>query len=436
MGIVFMKLSVRTKVIFPSLILIVAILSLGSVASTTLNNSKTVNERLTAMYHVLEELYSLEVTNSQFFYAYLDLASAGHLSEKDTLNQLASSIEQSIANLNAMAVVTGEERELLMLIKTTHEYAMNDVEKLNKILEDSSGKSDLQYINEFYFQYIEPISQNINEWRNSDKEVVRKLRADLDHYINQFKTYVLMLITVVVATFLFTVWWNHHVMTRPIMAISRAVSHFSKNNLEEKIAIKTNDELGVLADDINHMAASLTSMHEKLEKSANIDPLTGALNRRTMDSIYSHEIETARRNKKMMAVAVLDIDHFKKINDSYGHHAGDHVLVEVSNLIKKHLRQSDYSFRIGGEEFMLLLSSDSVNDSLTTVERIRLAIAKTPIMHEQHSITVTASIGVSHFPHDGENQDALGKLADTALYMAKETGRNRTIVFRGGENDT
>jgi len=430
-----MKLSVRTKVIIPSLILIVAILSLGFVASTTLNNSKTVNERLTAMYHVLEELYSLEVTNSQFFYAYLDLASAGQLSEKDTLNHLASSIERSIANLNAMTVVAGEERELLLLIKTTHEYAMNDVEQLNETIEDGSEKSDLQYINEFYFQYIEPISQNINEWRNSDKEVVKKLRADLDRHINQFKTYVLILITVVMATFLFTVWWNHHVMTRPIMAISRVVSHFAKNNLEEKITIRTNDELGVLADDINQMAVSLASMHEKLEKSANIDPLTEALNRRTLDSIYSHEIERARRNKKMMAVAVLDIDNFKKINDNYGHHAGDRVLIDVSNLIKKHLRQSDYSFRIGGEEFMLLLSSENMDDSLATVERIRLAIAKAPVTYEQHSITVTASIGVSHFPHDGEDQDELGKLADTALYMAKETGRNRTIIFRREEND-
>lgn len=155
------------------------------------------------------------------------------------------------------------------------------------------------------------------------------------------------------------------------------------------------------------------------------DPLTRALNRRFLSSILSREIGFANTNHTPLSVLLLDVDHFKRINDTHGHPVGDEVLRQVAEAVTENVRPSDFVFRYGGEEFLIVLVETHLHQAATIAERMRLALAAKPITAAGLApFNVTASIGVAeHRGHPDENY--LVKAADDALYRAKQNGRNR-----------
>jgi len=153
------------------------------------------------------------------------------------------------------------------------------------------------------------------------------------------------------------------------------------------------------------------------------DPLTGINNRSAMNSTIIRETEMARRHETPLSMIELDIDFFKKINDTYGHAAGDVVLKSVAEVIKHCTRSSDIVFRSGGEEFILVLSSTDKKGALLLAERIRKAIEKHQFHYGKVNIDVTASLGVSCY-EKGDNSESLYEKTDSALYLAKNEGRN------------
>jgi diguanylate cyclase len=166
-------------------------------------------------------------------------------------------------------------------------------------------------------------------------------------------------------------------------------------------------------------------LHRRLLDQANVDPLTGAFNRRHLERCLSDAIERQRRTSAPASLLLVDIDHFKRINDDLGHAAGDGVLRAVVELIGKRSRKLDLLFRIGGEEFMLLLPDTREGAAAVLAEQLRASIeASLP----GQAARVTVSIGVSEL-RPGESMDAWMKHADEALYAAKNAGRNR--VARG-----
>jgi len=171
---------------------------------------------------------------------------------------------------------------------------------------------------------------------------------------------------------------------------------------------------------------------EELKRVSITDGLTGLYNRRHFDDTLDSEWKRARREQQPLSLVMLDVDHFKKFNDNYGHQAGDDCLVQVANALQLPLRRPvDTAARYGGEEFITILPNTPGEGALVVAEKMRQAIAALNIPHEHSSAAnhVTVSLGVATtMPTKDKNMEALIKSVDTALYEAKEAGRNRSIA--------
>ncbi|QUX95735.1 diguanylate cyclase response regulator [Marinomonas sp. CT5] len=178
---------------------------------------------------------------------------------------------------------------------------------------------------------------------------------------------------------------------------------------------------------IADMRRRLVESNLVLEQLASTDYLTGVANRRAFEMMLDREITFTRRYGSPMACAIFDLDKFKIVNDTYGHDAGDAVLVEVVSRIKSILRRGDTIGRLGGEEFGVILPKVSETELLDIFERYRIAVAEQPVKYESIEIPVTISVGVTLYTGYLEDRIALLKRADQSLYEAKETGRNKVV---------
>ena len=162
------------------------------------------------------------------------------------------------------------------------------------------------------------------------------------------------------------------------------------------------------------------------------DTLTSLYNRRYLEERLGLEAQKSFRSGTPLALIMVDIDHFKKVNDTFGHTEGDKVLREISYLLKTSVRKKDVVARYGGEEFILILPEATREVSSIIAERIRRAIENTPFEVGNIRLKITVSLGVSHFPDDRpSSKEDLVRMADVALYDAKREGRNRVCVFQG-----
>lgn len=170
------------------------------------------------------------------------------------------------------------------------------------------------------------------------------------------------------------------------------------------------------------------SYHDKLYKQATRDPLTGLSNR----SYFQNEIQKfasiAVRYNRVFSVMMLDIDFFKRINDTFGHDVGDNVLKMVANILMRHVRNHDVAARFGGEEFIILLPETPLNGAVAVAERIRAAVESCNFEPFGCTFRVTVSSGIADYPNCGTETEELIKRADEALYQAKTSGRNRVCV--------
>lgn len=167
------------------------------------------------------------------------------------------------------------------------------------------------------------------------------------------------------------------------------------------------------------------ALQESLREQSTHDPLTGLYNRRYLEETFGRELILAEREGHPISVIMSDLDHFKAVNDRYGHLAGDEVLRVFGELMKRHARRSDIYCRYGGEEFLLVLPRMAEKSAVERAEQLRSALAATPVGYDATQIMVTASFGVATFPRDGRTGDELIVAADSALYAAKAAGRNR-----------
>jgi len=157
------------------------------------------------------------------------------------------------------------------------------------------------------------------------------------------------------------------------------------------------------------------------------DHLTGLFNRKYMDMKLSEEIERYKRMNIPFCVMLVDIDHFKSVNDNYGHLVGDQVLKHLSKLIKENIRKTDFAFRYGGEEFLVILSNADIRNSSHIAEQIRKKLETVNFALKGNSFNVTASFGIASFENTDDAESVIKK-ADKRLYNAKETGRNKVVT--------
>ena len=168
---------------------------------------------------------------------------------------------------------------------------------------------------------------------------------------------------------------------------------------------------------------------QRLEELSVRDGLTGLYNRRHLEDCLSAEFVRVYRHGGTLSFLLLDIDHFKPINDTYGHQAGDEALIHLAALIRETLRESDMCGRYGGEEFALLLPETDLDGALEVGERLRRQIADTPCHYKDMTLPFTVSIGVATVTPQCSGPESLTKEADLALYRAKDTGRNQVLAY-------
>lgn len=195
-------------------------------------------------------------------------------------------------------------------------------------------------------------------------------------------------------------------------------------DFSQRLERQQKDELGYLIFWFNKLSDKLEQSYSDLETISITDKLTQLNNRNRADVFYAEAIHSAKTKQQSLAVIIMDIDHFKLVNDKYGHPAGDSVLQEFAQILKESAREHDFVGRWGGEEFILILQNVSLDELLQFAELIRTNV-------ESYNFTtvgkVTASIGVAAFKHS-DDQDSLIKRADEALYRAKSQGRNCVVM--------
>lgn len=169
---------------------------------------------------------------------------------------------------------------------------------------------------------------------------------------------------------------------------------------------------------------------KEIEILSKTDSLTGLWNRRHLEETLNMEFKRSRRYGFDFTIMLLDLDYFKKINDTYGHMAGDEVLREVSHIISSSLRETDFLARYGGEEIVAILPNTNLKTAKKVADGVRVTIASNLIYFEEHEIEITTSIGINTLRDDHKDYHAVFAEADKALYIAKENGRNRTEIFK------
>jgi diguanylate cyclase len=195
-------------------------------------------------------------------------------------------------------------------------------------------------------------------------------------------------------------------------------------------AVRSHDELVASRNEIQAAESRIHELESELKQMSNLvreDQLTGSLNRRGLDEVLQREMEHALRRKSRLCIAMVDIDNFKKLNDTYGHTTGDQALVHLVRVIKDTLRAMDILARFGGEEFMIVLPDTALEEAAQIVTRVQRELTKRFFLHNNDRLLITFSSGVAMFTR-AESQTELIQRADDALYKAKQAGKNRVVT--------
>jgi len=214
----------------------------------------------------------------------------------------------------------------------------------------------------------------------------------------------------------------------PLQELIRGVEQVASGNLQVSVPVKRKDELGIVTTMFNEMVKRLQENQLRLEELATTDPLTGLANRKQIMTSLELQMEGFCRHGTSFSLLMLDIDFFKKVNDTYGHQAGDSVLVEIASILGTILRTLDTAGRYGGEEFVVILDTADQSQAFQSAERIRRAVERHVFSWNGHELRITVSVGASAIYPTDETVNSLIARVDEALYRAKSEGRNRVCV--------
>jgi diguanylate cyclase (GGDEF)-like protein len=230
-----------------------------------------------------------------------------------------------------------------------------------------------------------------------------------------------------------------HSLSQPLSRLMALTGEVAKGNLPDIAKGRVHTEIDVLSNHFADMVQALKQKqtqvdeaHARLKKTAITDTLTGLYNRRHLQDLFPKLLAQATRDRRPITAILCDLDFFKKLNDTYGHLAGDQALAEFAAILKAHSRNNDFLYRMGGEEFLLLSFGEAPQGSKILAEKIRIATSNRTITHKGKAIPLSVSCGLSHTYADEPADEALNQMlsrADKALYRAKEEGRNRTCAY-------
>jgi diguanylate cyclase (GGDEF)-like protein len=217
---------------------------------------------------------------------------------------------------------------------------------------------------------------------------------------------------------------------QPISKLQEAASRLAEKDFSHRVRLRNNvDELGQLGRAFNVASSILQRLYHELERRSKHDGLTGALNRAAFDERLPVECDRADRHERPLSLLMVDIDFFKRVNDGYGHQAGDCVLKAIVGMLNEISRPGDVVARYGGEEFVVILPETDANDAKAMAERVRSTIGRARIdFAAGEDIAVTVSVGCASREPNTATPGDLVRAADAALYQAKRSGRNRVVT--------
>ncbi len=202
---------------------------------------------------------------------------------------------------------------------------------------------------------------------------------------------------------------------------------FVNHRTVEQVELQHGDMIKVGGTILKFLASGNieSAYYEEIHQLTIGDALTGAFNRRHFGEHLEREFSRSRRHRRPLSLALFDIDHFKKVNDTYGHVTGDYVLRELGHTVRERIRQEELFARYGGEEFVVLLPETGRNEALTFAEQLRALVEDHAFVFDGHRLRITVSVGVAELSEDMDSPEDLVRAADSKTYEAKQAGRNR-----------
>ncbi len=170
-------------------------------------------------------------------------------------------------------------------------------------------------------------------------------------------------------------------------------------------------------------------LQSKLREQAIRDPLTNLFNRRYLEETLDRELSRASREEYPVCIIMIDLDHFKRINDTHGHEAGDLVLKAIADILAEQSRRGDFACRYGGEEFVIVMPNVTLETAYQRAEELRQSLNLLSVPYEYYRLSVTISMGIACFPEHGQTREAILRAADQAMYAAKQAGRDHILSY-------
>lgn len=358
---------------------------------------------------------------------------AGEMLSLPVLEDIEGEIRSTIGKPDQFNLYTLEDKELSLLIKET----LNTNQQLISY-EDHKYFVIKSMVEETNWQLIAFIPYDVVE-------------AEVIHLEKSFRlTFIVTLTVILVCIFVMTaIYWRKAYalakrISEPIVALTKQLKDFGVTSFEVEPLPKTDiEEVDLLSYEFFRMAHDIRIRTNKLlriqiEKSntektletylkeATTDALTGLYNRRKIDDVLDAEVKRANRYHSVFSIMILDVDLFKDVNDLYGHHIGDDVLIGFSEILKENTRSSDFVARWGGDEFVIITVETKVDSAKIMGEKIRSAVETAELAKE---IKVTTSIGIAEFDFEKDDARSLMRKADMALYEAKRRGKNSVVMY-------
>jgi len=284
-----------------------------------------------------------------------------------------------------------------------------NVEVWNQFMENHSNLRPSQIVGKSLFQHFPEIEQ---DWLMLKAEPVFNLKSPVFLIWEQ-------------RPYLFKFGCNRPI-TSELDVMYQNVTLFPLSSLTGNV-----ERMCMLVYDVTDQASSrlnIEGLNNQLTEMSRVDGLTQLYNRRYWQERFQSLYRLAKRRESVNTAIMLDIDHFKAVNDNYGHQAGDKVIQTLARIIKQQVRETDLAGRYGGEEFAIILADANGDGAMQVAERIRKAAEATTVTHEGQSIRFTVSLGLAEFSPAFQNEMQWLDIADQALYEAKESGRNQAIL--------
>lgn len=269
-----------------------------------------------------------------------------------------------------------------------------------------------------------PIDKFVLSLENRTKELIETYNNKSANLYN--KLYIFIFIGILLFMIAFIIIQLK--ILKPLNTLNKHIKNYNKGKKVSTIKFYK-DEIGLVINNFFQMKKEVEKNIKKLKTLSSVDKLTQTFNRHAFNEKIFEVIKNSNKTKSTFSILLLDIDYFKKINDTYGHSVGDDVLKFISNKIKRLLSENDFICRWGGEEFLIVLPDTNKNDAFKVAERIRQKIENSNFIFEDEKINITVSLGVSQYKDSDRNIKVLIDRADDALYKAKNEGRNTSTIL-------